>query len=393
VRGLARCKNSRSRAWPMALAVALWLHADPSAAARLTAVRVGTHPGYTRVVLETDAPAAYQVLEASADTPGEVTVQIAAESRARDVTQSEPGSASVALLPQPDGTTLARIHAPGPLRVETQVLAAPPRLVLDLRRAASEAAGVATAPAPEPAPEIAPTPPSEAVETPAPTPQQLSVAPAVAEPAAMETPTPEPTPAPAPAPAPVEATPTIETRPAIDESPPVASPPPPPIAPVVPPPRADLGIDLRSLAVGLAAGFGIALIALAARRRRGAVVVAPASDASIATPESVPALPIETAEAGAAPESEADAGPSTESVPAPELRDEWMLDVLRMHQRLDARLAEIAGRLGELSERQSRQEARGGAQNEELASQRAAIARLQRSLRPASLGETPRQVR
>jgi len=379
----------------MAVAVALWLHADPSAAARLTAVRVGTHPGYTRVVLETDAPAAYQVLEASADTPGEVTVQIAAESRARDVTPSEPGSASVALLPQPDGTTLARIHAPGPLRVETQVLAAPPRLVLDLRRAASEAAAVATAPPPEPALEIAPTPPSEAVETPAPTPQQLSVAPAVAEPAAIETPAPEPTPAPAPDPAPVEATPTIETRPAIDESPPVASPPPPPppIAPVVPPPPVDLGIDLRSLAVGLAAGFGIALIALAARRRRGAAVVAPASGASIATPESVPALPIETAETGAAPESEAVAGPSTESVPAPEVRDEWMLDVLRMHQRLDARLAEIAGRLGELSERQSRQEARGGAQNEELASQRAAIARLQRSLRPASLGETPRQVR
>jgi hypothetical protein len=64
-----------------------------------------------------------------------------------------------------------------------------------------------------------------------------------------------------------------------------------------------------------------------------------------------------------------------------------------MHQRLDARLAEIAGRLGELDQRQSRLEARGGAQNEELASQRAAIARLQRSLRPASPLETPRQVR
>jgi len=375
------------------MAVALWLHADPSAAAFLTAVRVGTHPGYTRVVLETDAPAAYQVLEASADTPGEVTVQIAAESRARDVAPGEPDSPSVALLPQPDGTTLARIHARGPLRVETQVLAAPPRLVLDLRRAVPEA--TATASAPEPALDIAPTPPPEAVETPAPEvvetpppiPQQLAVAPSVVEPAPMETPEPEATPAPAPAPAPVEA------PPAIDAPPPVAAAP-PPVAPVVSPPRAGLGIDPRSLAVGLAAGFGLALIALAARRQRKASVVAPASDASIATPESISVERIETVEAAAAPEPEAVAGTGAGSVvPVPEVRDEWMLDVLRMHQRLDARLAEIADRLDELGQRQARLEARGGAQDEELASQRTAIARLQRSLRPASPAQTPRQVR
>jgi hypothetical protein len=370
----------------MALAVALSLHAAPSVAARLTAVRVGTHPGYTRVVLETDAPAAYQVLEASADAPGEVTVRIEAEGRARDVTSSEPGGPSVALLPQPDGTTLARIRAGSPLRVETQVLPAPPRLVLDLRRGASETAATAPAPAPEPAPEIVPTPPPEAVEPPAPTPPPL------AEPAPIETPEPEPTLAPAPDPAPVEATPVIDAPPTIDVPPPVAAAP-PPIAPVVSPPLGGLDIDPRSLAVGLAAGFGLALIALAARRQRVAAVVAPASDASIATPESLPVERIEAAAAAAALESEAVAGAIVEPVAVPEAHDEWMLDVLRMHQRLDARLAEIAARLGELSERQARLEARGGAQNEELASQRAAIARLQRSLRPASLGETPRQVR
>jgi hypothetical protein len=337
------------------------------------------------------------VLEASADAPGEVTVQIAAESRARDVAPRERGSPSVALLPQPDGTTLARIHAPGPLRVEIQVLATPPRLVLDLRRAASEAP--ATTPAPEPATEIAPTPPSEAVEPSAPAPQQPAVAPSVAEPALIEAQTPEPTPAPIPDPAPVEAPPAIEAPPTIDvppaivEPPPVASPPPPPIAPVASPPRADLSIDPRSLALGLAAGFGIALIALAARRHRKVAVVAPASDASIGTPESVPAEPIEMAEIAAAPQPEAVAEAGLESLPAPEARDEWMLDLLRMHQRLDARLAEIADRLGELSERQSRLEVRGGAQNEELASQRAAIVRLQRLLRPASLVQAPRQVR
>jgi hypothetical protein len=364
----------------MALAVALSLHAAPSVAARLTAVRVGTHPGYTRVVLETDAPAAYQVLEASADAPGEVTVRIEAEGRARDVTSSEPGGPSVALLPQPDGTTLARIRAGSPLRVETQVLPAPPRLVLDLRRGASETAATAPAPAPEPAPEIVPTPPPEAVEPPAPTPPPL------AEPAPIETPEPEPTLAP------VEATPVIDAPPTIDVPPPVAAAP-PPIAPVVSPPLAGLEIDPRSLAVGLAAGFGLALIALAARRQRAVAVVAPASNASIATPESLPVERIEAAAAAAAPESEAGAGAIVEPVAVPEAHDEWMLDVLRMHQRLDARLAEIAARLGELSERQARLEARGGVQNEELASQRAAIARLQRSLRPASVAQTPRQVR
>jgi hypothetical protein len=69
-----------------------------------------------------------------------------------------------------------------------------------------------------------------------------------------------------------------------------------------------------------------------------------------------------------------------------------MLDVLRMHQRLDARLAEIADRLGELAQRQGRLEARAGAETEEIASQRVAIARLQRSLRPAAPFRAPRQV-
>ena len=136
---------------------------DPAACARITAVRVGTHPGYARVVLETDAPADYEVLTAPAATPGEVTLWIAAESRARDVAPTGPDAPAVSLLPQADGSTLARIRAPGPLRVETQVLAAPPRLVLDLRRAVGEAAAEAPAP-PPPAPEIPPLPPPAAAE-------------------------------------------------------------------------------------------------------------------------------------------------------------------------------------------------------------------------------------
>jgi hypothetical protein len=63
-----------------------------------------------------------------------------------------------------------------------------------------------------------------------------------------------------------------------------------------------------------------------------------------------------------------------------------------MHQRLDARLAEIAARLGDLVDRQQRLETRGAAHNEELASQRAAIARLQRSVRPKAVTAPPLQV-
>ncbi len=382
MRAVAKPRTRRTRAWPVAVAAALWLHAVPSAAARLTAVRVGTHPGYTRVVLETDAPAAYQVLEASTDAPDEVTVQIAAESRARDVAARGPGSPSVTLSPQADGTTLARIYAPGPLRVETQVLATPPRLVLDLRRAANEAALAATAPESE----IATPVPREVVEgspPTLPTPPLRDAESVVADPAPVLAPAAEPSSAPPPDPVPAEPATAIEAPPTVDAPPPVAA----------PPPRADLAMDPRSLAVGLAVGFGIALIAIAARRQGHAgVVVAPAIEGAAAPPESGLVEPLEMAEAAAAPESEAVDAPCVEAVPLIEVRDDWMLDVLRMHQRLDARLAEIAGRLGQLAERQSRLEARGGAQNEELASQRAAIARLQRSLRPASLAQPPRQV-
>lgn len=395
MRAFARNTTRRRCGFAMAVTVALCLHVNAASAARLTAVRVGTHPGYTRVVLETDAPAAYEVLEASGEMPGEVTVRIAAESRARDVAPRGPGSPSVALLPQPDGTTLARIRATGPLRVETQVLATPPRLVLDLRRAEGEVSAATTARAPEPDP---PPPPTDAIETPAPTEtaeplqQPVAASEVVVEPAALAEPVPEPNPEPPPAPAAaaaaIEAPPAIEPSPSVETIPAVSAP--PPIEPLSQPSRSDPGIDLRSLALGLAAGFGVALIALAGRRRRAPAVAAPEAEASIATPESVGLPPVEVVAADSAAETVAE--PSSDSAPLLEVGDESLLDVLRMHQRLDARLAAIADQLGELSRRQSRLEARGGAQNEELASQRTAIARLQRSLRPASNSQPPRQV-
>ncbi len=332
-------------------------------AARLTAVRVGVHSGYARVVLETDAPAAYAVLDASGATPDEVTVRIAATSVAREVTSALAGSPAVALVPQDDGSTLARIHARGPLRVETQVLAAPPRVVLDLRRAAREAAS------PEPEPSASPEPIASAEPEPSPDAE------------------PEPTPFPVAA-APPPAIATAPKPEAIEtQAPPVSAP--PPIA--TPPNAARSELDTRSLVLGFALGLAIALLAAASRRHHSTPDAASPAESS-AEPRasrSEAESTGETREAGDTDEAPARAGTAPDlplvSHGEAEASGEILeLDLLRMHQRLDARLAEIADQLAGLVERQARLESRSAIQTEEIASQRAAIARLQRSLRPAA---------
>jgi hypothetical protein len=345
--------------------VSLSLLPELALAARVTAVRVGVHAGYARVVLETDAPAAYEVIDAATPTPGEVTVRIAATSAAREVTSAVAGSPVVALAPQDDGSTLARIRAPGPLRVESQVLAAPPRVVLDLRR-------VAGAAPPEPTPAVAPTPVAEPAPVASPPPAPIAAA--ESEPAESErelAPVPAPTPPPVsapPPPAPIEPTP-----------PPVAAPPPVASAP----PHAPSPLETRSLAIGFALGICLALFAFGFRRSQP--VARPSPSEALPAPPAPP--PPEAPELPPPPlEAQTPTFPRSEPQASGELHE---LDFLRLHQRLDARLAEIADRLGELVERQARLEARGAAQSEEIASQRVAIARLQRSPRPSSSASAP----
>ena len=74
----------RVRALALAFALVL-LAADASMAARLVDVRVGSHPDYARVVLETDAPAVHEIVTLPAAASGEVVVRIAATSVARMV--------------------------------------------------------------------------------------------------------------------------------------------------------------------------------------------------------------------------------------------------------------------------------------------------------------------
>ena len=332
-------------------------------AARLVDVRVGLHPGYARVVLETDAPAAHQVIAAEGD---EVVVRIDAESEARTLAPRGADAPSIALEPAGDGATLARIHSAGPLRVETQVLAAPPRLVLDLRRSARAATAPieplpmerepeASAPPELEAASVEPTPAPEPVEAPA---AHLAEA-APALPAHAE-PVPEPVAADEPPPAP-----------------PTAATPEPALPPVAAPPPASLALDPRSLATGLAVGFAIALFAFAARRPRRAVAPAPAIAAT-------PPEPVAVAE----PELAAAPAEAPALEPLVSVEPASAHDLVRMYQRLDARLAEVVERLDAIAARQRRLDARGSAQGLEIASQRAAIAHLRAALRPAP--QTPR---
>jgi hypothetical protein len=139
--------------------------AGPALAADVTDVRVGIHPGFTRVVFETDAPAHFRTEK----TPsGEIRVHLGAASKVRNVASRSPilegvrvegtGASAVAILDLRGAD----------VSVSEMVLSKPARIVLDLRRgAAPGAAGSSVAkaappeaakpaPAPEPAAEAKP---------------------------------------------------------------------------------------------------------------------------------------------------------------------------------------------------------------------------------------------
>jgi hypothetical protein len=122
-------RRAAGRAAAAALAVAL--AAPPAFAAQVVDVRIGRHPGFVRVVFETDAPAEF-VLEGD-PAGGEVTVRLEAASRSRRVGFPGESGPLVVVEPLPDGRSVAHIRTDQPVRVETQVLGAPPRVVLDLR--------------------------------------------------------------------------------------------------------------------------------------------------------------------------------------------------------------------------------------------------------------------
>jgi len=404
-RGLARAVACAvAIAVGVAVATVAMTMAATAQAARLVEVRIGRHPEFVRVVFETDAPATFSI--ATGGAPGETLVRLDAELAAAVAARPPPNEsgAEVELESLPGGATLARIRASVPVRVESQVLDEPPRVVLDLRRAAETAelppdaeatpgeSGVPPETEPDPAPAGAePGAAGEEIADSGRDPvatllTELQEAPPIAEPPAPPEPDPDAR-AVAPASAAPEGTPeSIE----------------PPLPPVsgAPPAAIAARFDGRSLVIGAVAGLvlGVALTL----GNRGA---SPRDGPGVATPEEPGSRPEEVVPAGSRGEASADwlasipretdprAGPRAEqgpersaareapSLPAPPVEgDSLAADLLQMIHRLDDRAARGDELLAGLRERVERLDRRTNAQAEELASQRLALARLQRAL-------------
>jgi hypothetical protein len=124
------------------------LGASTAPAARVVDVRIGLHGDHTRVVIELDAPSGHQV-ERSAGDADSLAVRLDARGEHRHVLSRSPLVEGVTVEPA-DGGAVARIalRAPG-LDYSEMLLDAPPRIVIDVRRAG--AAMAARPKAPEPA--------------------------------------------------------------------------------------------------------------------------------------------------------------------------------------------------------------------------------------------------
>jgi hypothetical protein len=345
----------------------------------------------------------------------------------------------VTLEPLPGGDTLARIRAAAPVRIESQVLDRPPRIVLDLRPGAGEAvtaegepepAGAPPVLAPEVAeppiltdlapPALAEVPPAaELLPAPEPLPPAAALPPALAQAPATaeeEAPSAEEGAAEAQAPpvdateeaeelvrAPAEVPPAAELPAAPVEAPPVASPPPEPRRPLepgpplaaeppavsAPPPAAIVPrLDERSLVLGAAGGLALGLgVALLARGRRSRA----REDAREPTlpPLAVPVLvedapappPVEEIASDAAAPAGADRPDRSPLRMGPWPESEPLAtDLLAMIQRLDDRFAAVEHALVTLGERTERLERRSEGGTEELRAQRVALARLDLAL-------------
>lgn len=400
--------NSRRRSHPaptrlLALAVvALVTNAAAKAeAAQLVEVRVGRHPEFVRVVFETDAQATFAI--APGATPGETLVRLDAELAPVVVSRaatSESG-ADVQLESLPGGGTLARIRALVPVRVESQVLDEPPRVVLDLRRTAETAETLlpeeATPPESDEPPAMAALPEPAVTETRVVLEENADagedpVAALLAELQEMPAPSPPPEPPPASEPParPEPAAPAAPPAPAQSPMPPVSGAPPAAIAG---------RFDGRSLVIGGVAGLVLGVASSLSSRsraqaeRRGAEPLeareSPAAELSPdASGEEESAAERATTARDTGPHPEpglvrSDAAEEPAGRPLPGLSpgsDSLAADLLQMIQRLDDRTARGDELLSGLHERVEWLDRRTSAQAEELASQRMALARIQGAL-------------
>jgi len=386
----------------------LLLAAFPGKAANLVDVRVGVHPEYTRVVLETDARAPCSIESSGSE---ELVLRLDASSGARVVTSKKSAHlVSISVMPIDVGVSEIRIALRGPVETDKLVLSAPDRIVLDLRRAEGAGAMPATAgqpapsiPLPEPVAEVIPEP---TAATPAPMPDAVAEAP-------LE-----------PAPEAIEDAVTTPALPEPDQGSMLAAEELEEPVPVVPKPLIPRGDVPQQPAAGsglldalpepfdqplLLAGLVVALIlvlALVVMRRRGA-----AKDEQVATPfaagepfsvDEEPGVAHEDGEAalpaspaGGSQESSLFDRPAEPAEPSSEQREAGPAEdegaaALSLGQpapgadsspELERRLAQLEERLNEIGDTTDRLGRQIAAQTEELRVQRAAIARTQRVLR------------
>jgi hypothetical protein len=134
---------------------ALAILAGPAWSARVVEVRIGSHPKFTRVVFELDAPAGYRVERRAVDGGSEFVVELSAASAPRKLKSGSPLVAGVDL--EPSGTqSVARVRMRGGSpRVKELILGGPPRIVLDfmLPDEVASAPPVAKTPVTAPAPD------------------------------------------------------------------------------------------------------------------------------------------------------------------------------------------------------------------------------------------------
>ena len=165
----------------LAVSLVLWLPL-PALAAKLVEVRVGRHPGYTRVVLQTDSPAGYELTRSKS---GNILIVLDADASPRRLASKSEVLREVIVESTGEGA-LARLKLRRTdVAVKEMVLKSPPRIVLDLTPGVPQPTRVASKPA-----AAAPKTPSE--------PEPVEVAAAEPSPAAVQPPEsargPEPTP-------------------------------------------------------------------------------------------------------------------------------------------------------------------------------------------------------
>ena len=87
----------------------------PVLAARVVDVRLGLHPDFTRVVVETDAPTSYEIEVSTEGRDSEIRILLGAESVPRVARPPGARMPMAEIRPLPGGGSLVQIRVSGPV--------------------------------------------------------------------------------------------------------------------------------------------------------------------------------------------------------------------------------------------------------------------------------------